>query len=381
MSVETTQETAPTTPPPAAPETPKHLQEKTPVKWQTEMINPVAPYQSSHPTAMNHFNFAEAAEEGSEEAEAKPEGEENGEETNEETGEKADGENVEDGSEKEGDESVDEKPVETRQERFSKKINEIARRENELRKREKALEARKKAGEELSREELQAKAKSDPLGFMEEFGLSYNEVTKFILDPETSKKKSEELSTKEELALLKKELDQQKVEKAEREAQEKIDQFKSNIRTELSKDMEKYELINANEDYDTVYEVIYQNYQQNGSLLSLDEAASLVENELEKNLQAQLEKLSKTTKVKKWGFSKEQKAESTLPKQATSETVTEVDDQATQIAKNFVRTSGQSPKTITGQMVGQSASIRKRPQTREERVANAARILDAGKAE
>ena len=353
MSVETvtTTEAAPVAP--TTHEQPQHLQESKPTKWKTSMINPQAPLQSAHPTSMSAFNEEEGEENESEEKPA-----EVGEESEEDKSE----------------EPVKEtKPEDKRSERLSKTLNEIARQQSELRKERKELEEQKKKLSGSSFDELKAKASDNPLEAIEALGLDYNKLTEFVLNGSGEKSASKKLE--EKIQQLEKKLTERDDSESEKQATAKIDQFKTNIKNELSSQTDKYELINTGEEYDTVYEVILQCHQQTGKMLSLDEAAELVENNLEKNLQAQLERLSKTQKAKKWGFLKDQES---APVDSASSEVTPNKDHATEIAKNFVR-SGQSPKTITGQMVGQSTTIRKRPLTREEAIANAARMIEAAK--
>ena len=373
-------ENTPTTESVTAPaEKAKHLQETKPIKWQVQNINPNAPYQSGHPSSMNHFNYDEAGiseESKGEENESENEENQSGTSAGENTDKKTDKE-PSDGSEDKSDEKTEDKPKnmeETRSERLSKTLNEIAKQQSELRKERKSLEEQRQKISSSSLDELREKASKNPLEAIEALGLDYNKITEFVLNGSGE----ESLSKKQEsrIAMLERKLTERDELETTEQHRSKINQFKENIKNELSSQTDKYELINTGEEYETVYEVILQCHQETGKMLTLDEAADLVENNLETNLQAQLEKLSKTQKAKKWGFIKEK--ESVQADSVSSDKVTPEQDHAMEIAKNFVR-SGQTPKTITGQMVGQSTTVRKRALTREEAIANAARMIDSAK--
>lgn len=217
------------------------------------------------------------------------------------------------------------KPEEKEQpkDKFAPKFAALSRKEKELRlreqqneekfaKRQADLEAREKAlGEQDAKAQARARLKKEkPLEFLSEEGLTYEEITKAILgNPEISKEdKVEQLiaAQQEQIASLAKKLEdkdkreQEEKEKAELSAVEKkhsetISGFKGEIDTFLKSSTDYEFLMNNpfNEDpVDAVYETVSEYYKEHKTILSVKEAADLVE----KYVEAQVEKLAKTKK-------------------------------------------------------------------------------------
>jgi len=133
------------------------------------------------------------------------------------------------------------------------------------------------------------KIKERPLQTLKEEGLTFEQLTEMQLNDENPttemlmKKMREELSaqSKSELEALKKELADEKA-KAESELQERtVSGYKKQIMEHVTSNADKYELINLNDAAETVFSVVEQFYENEGRILSVEEAADYVEKHFE----------------------------------------------------------------------------------------------------
>ncbi len=199
--------------------------------------------------------------------------------------------------------------------KFASKFAALSRREKEIRSRESSLE-QKIAEFEARMQELQAakepkqevkeelpleyRLKKNPLKTLEELGLNYDTLTKLALN-------DGELPTDMQMRLMREELEKDyksKFEELENRLLEKekleeeskynkvIEEYKSDIKN-LIDGSEKYELIQANDSYELVYDVIEEHYNSTGRILDTEEAAAQVEAYLEEELRTVLKKSKK----------------------------------------------------------------------------------------
>jgi hypothetical protein len=160
-----------------------------------------------------------------------------------------------------------------------------------LAKEEKRLqEERKRLAEErknpdfqefLEFKKLKGSAKQDPLAILEKFGLSYDELTDYVISGKHTKDPS--IRTLEE-----------KIEKMEREAREKeelqkkaleesqLNNFKEQIKAKCLEANDDFELVNIWGAHNLVYSVIQEHYDKTEEVLPITEAAKKVEAYLEK---------------------------------------------------------------------------------------------------
>lgn len=213
----------------------------------------------------------------------------------------------------ESDEKVEESSEQDDQ--FASKFAALSRKEKDLRSREKQMEDKiakfearmaeleaPKVEEETKEPELplEYRLKKNPLQTLEEMGLSYEKLTELALNDGN-------LTTDMQMKLMREEIETDfrskyetlenkmlEKEKAEEEANynETIASFKTDINTTIN-ESEEYELIQANEAYDLVYDVIEQFYGENQRILDTKEAADQVEQYLEEELKKVLEKSKK----------------------------------------------------------------------------------------
>jgi hypothetical protein len=194
------------------------------------------------------------------------------------------------------------KPIEKESSRFAA----LARKEKTLVKRQ--MEA-KQAEEKIAQmyaevqkwESAKKTAKTSPIEALKMLGISYEDVTNYMLNGE---KPTPELEIKSELDNIKAEILAEKEERrrvieeqkkeAEEEAQRAIEEFNEEIKTFLKDNSNVYELIALNEASDLVLQVIEQHFAETKKILSKQEAADMVE----KYLEDQITKSAATNKMK-----------------------------------------------------------------------------------
>lgn len=206
-----------------------------------------------------------------------------------------------------------------KEDKFSSKFAALSRREKQLRELQRQIKSERDEFDRLRQEreqefskykELPNRIKQNPLEFLQEYGVSYEDITNLALNdgkPTTAmelKRMREEIlnelnAEKEERAKLEKRLEEEKY-------QSVINNYMNEIEDYINKN-EQYELIraNSNEGISTVYDVIKEHYERTleetgkGEVMSTEDAANLVEEYLEQEAQ-------KFLSIKKLGFTKAQ---------------------------------------------------------------------------
>lgn len=265
-----------------------------------------------------------------------------------------------------GDASTDgTSPANKADERVSSKLEILIRREEQARAREMSAKAKEKEIEEkLKRIQDFEGIKSNPKKALEMLGLSYDELTRSVLEDGQTPPDVEIRRLKEELEAFKSETkqvrqtDEEKreleVKRLQEDSEKKaIDGFKTEINQYLSDNKTRYELIEFEGQQELVYAVVDEHYNRTinpetgvGKVMSISEAADKVELHLEKK-EIDRKKLTKVQTL--WG---------SLPK-AVQETV---------IKQEPAR---QTPKTLTNTLSAAPAKPRKNPITDEERIQKA----------
>lgn len=185
--------------------------------------------------------------------------------------------------------------------------NSLSARFAALAKREKAIVDREKKAQELGKKyepliQSLAKFKEDPvtaLDAMEAEGVTFEMLAQAYLK---RKDPNAQPTAEDKYAELQKRLDaieQEKKDNALREAQAKeaqaVDAFKGQIKSFVESGGEKYELIQAQNAIDVVYDVIEQHYQKTGEIMDVATASDHVENHL-------YEEGKRLLAIKKFGF-------------------------------------------------------------------------------
>jgi len=190
--------------------------------------------------------------------------------------------------------TTEETPKAPARELASPQLSILAKREKALQKQREEIQKSKldldSKYEEINKfKSLKEQAKTNPLKFLEEAGLSYEELTNFILngnkptaEMETSSIKSEMQKLRDEIAQREQEREKSAKAMDEQRAQEAISNFKENITGFLTGKPDDFELCNNYpESVDLIYDVIEAHFAQTEKVMSMEEAAKLVEDHFE----------------------------------------------------------------------------------------------------
>ena len=194
---------------------------------------------------------------------------------------------------------------------FSRKFAALSRREKEIRAKEAEYDKRIADLEEKFRPQepekqpelpIEYRLKQNPLKALEEMGLSYDKLTELALNDGQLTPDMQMKLMREEIEngyqSKYKELEDRILEKEKNDEQRRYDDietgFKNEIESFVSSNPEQFELIQANEAKDVVYEVIEEHYNETGKILDIKEAAEAVESYLEE----EAEKLLKLGKIR-----------------------------------------------------------------------------------
>ena len=183
---------------------------------------------------------------------------------------------------------------------FSRKFAALSRREKEIRAKEaeydkRIAELEERLGSFGKKPEpepelpIEYRLKKDPLRALEDMGLSYDKLTELALNDGKLTPEMQMRLMREELEgdYKKKfeELENRLLEKEKSDEQRRYDDiqrgFQNEIEDFVESNSDKYELIQANEANDIIYDVIEEHYNDTGRILDIEEAAEAVENYLE----------------------------------------------------------------------------------------------------
>ncbi len=192
---------------------------------------------------------------------------------------------------------------------FSRKFAALSRREKEIRAKEveydkRIAELEERLGSFGKKPEpepelpIEYRLKKDPLRALEDMGLSYDKLTELALNDGKLTPEMQMRLMREELEgdYKKKfeELENRLLEKEKSDEQRRYDDiqrgFQNEIEDFVESNADRYELIQANEANDIIYDVIEEHYNDTGRILDIEEAAEAVESYLEE----EAEKLLKT---------------------------------------------------------------------------------------
>lgn len=211
-------------------------------------------------------------------------------------------------------------PAEKPATRESARFAELAKRQRELTQRQLELKAKE---ERLSPvEQALSKAKENPLAALEALGMTYEDLTHYILN------EGKEPAPEDKLAAIEKRLNDRETaerEAREREANERVEatlsQFKASIAEAAKSAPDKYELILAAGEYGTelVFDTVSEYFDSNKQVLPLERALEAVEEYFEKEVL----KIAQANKIKaKLAPPVEAKEKEKNPERQTGTTVT-----------------------------------------------------------
>jgi hypothetical protein len=157
---------------------------------------------------------------------------------------------------------------------LAKKQRALQVKERELAQREQALQSQAPAGQE----DVIAKLKANPLGVLQEAGVTYDQLTEAILANQSGVT-PELQAMKAELKALKEDLNSQFVTRDQQAEQQVLGEIKREALA-LTAQGEQYEAIREAKAQNTVVDLIHRTWKKTGEVLDVSEAAELVENQL-----------------------------------------------------------------------------------------------------
>jgi hypothetical protein len=205
---------------------------------------------------------------------------------------------------------------------LAKKEAAIVRQRHELKAQMEAMTSQRSEMEKLRAEIDEVKGRkasyrSNPLAALEDAGLSYKELTDFILNNNTVSTESQIKALQDKISEVEnaRQRDhQEREEAAKRQAAERevqvIAEFKNEISNFISSKKDDYELTNLYESSDLVYDTVEAYFEKTSKVLSIPEACELVEKYLEKQVE-------KSLQTKKLGQRFQKPAEESIAKSDT----------------------------------------------------------------
>lgn len=191
------------------------------------------------------------------------------------------------------------------QEKVSEKFAAAVRREKALVKqmelaKAKEAELTERESKVKSMEMLRTEASRNPIKALAELGITYKQITDYVLGGEKVTPDMEVRSVRQEFEDYKRQQEEKEkkaVEQAllrqQQDAQRIEEEFQEEISDYLTSNAETYELINLNQAKPIVYQKIREHFQETKRILGIKEASDLVEKYLEDQVQKNLE-------TKKW---------------------------------------------------------------------------------
>jgi hypothetical protein len=142
-------------------------------------------------------------------------------------------------------------------------------------------------------ESLKASATSNPLEALKALGLSYEQITQYLLNGNKPTPEAEVSQVRQDLEKLKQEQvqreEQAKVaakQAAEREYQQTLEDFSSEVKGFVQSNKDSYELTNMYQGEEIVLSTIEQHFANTKRIMSIKEAADLVEAYFEEQVKA-----------------------------------------------------------------------------------------------
>lgn len=188
---------------------------------------------------------------------------------------------------------------------LAKKESALQKQRAEIKSAREAMEAQRAEIEQIKQQIESSKSKKDsyrtnPLSLLEEHGMTYKELTDYILNNNTVSTESQIRAIQERLDEQEKRREQEKLEaqkRSEEEAKSReaqvIQEFRDEIGSFLKAKSDTYELTALYEGSDLVYDTVEEYFDKTGKVLSIPEACELVE----KYFESQVEKAAKTKKL------------------------------------------------------------------------------------
>tara|TARA_R110000868_G_scaffold119214_1_gene315861 strand:+ start:2308 stop:3153 length:846 start_codon:yes stop_codon:yes gene_type:complete len=194
-------------------------------------------------------------------------------------------------------------PEVPKDDKFASKFAALARKEKAIQQREEELKKMRGSVDQEKTEyqkltDLKKKARENPTAWLEEAGLTYDELTQYLLNDKKPTAESKLTRLEREIEELRKVNEERQKEIETKQFESQLTAFKNEIKDFITKN-DKYELTRAFDASEIVYNVIDQHYAEHKKILSTEEAADLVEDYLLKEAEETDKKLQSLKKLKK----------------------------------------------------------------------------------
>lgn len=228
--------------------------------------------------------------------------------------------------------------------RMSARFAALAKKERTLVQKEKELRTHFDQREQRLKnfEVAWGKAKENPMLVFQELGLTLDDLATFVLNDNQPTEASKVKQIEAKLAAMEAAEEQAKVSAQQAQVQQTINNFRYDIRNVVNANTDKYELVHVHGAYEDVLNVVDYHLRETGQLLSIDQAAEMVE----KYLTTEAEKILKAKK-----FAKVSSPEATSPVDAKNSEVT-----------------AKPTKTMTNKQVASATPVQTRRLTKEESI-------------
>jgi len=240
---------------------------------------------------------------------------------------------------------------------FARQFANLARQERRVREERQQLKGVKKKANEL--EGLQDMAKDDPMGFLDKFGISYDALTRRVINDGNVAVEDIVAEQAKEIESLKAFNRKQSEEREERQKKKEYEQtytgFVDKIKEFVDNDS-RFEMVKANNAYHTVYEVMQEQYAHDGTVLEYDKAAEMVEQYYEGEAERYFKSSKLRDRYKGYWQPEPEEAQDVKPSQQAAATKPR-------------------PKTLSNQLTSQTPARDDGLLSREESLARAAAIM------
>lgn len=187
-----------------------------------------------------------------------------------------------------GDAKLKEEPLSPRFAKLASTDANLRKRALEIRDKEKQLEERMKGA--VTTEDWRKRAASDPVGTAKELGISYEALTKALLNDGKTTPDQVYENLQGEIKGLKEELNKYRTETENKELTAQERAWKNDVKNFAATNIEKYELSQSIgvPVEDLVHSTVLKNYNESKKMLRSDEALDLIESNVDNQLRVLL---------------------------------------------------------------------------------------------
>lgn len=177
------------------------------------------------------------------------------------------------------------KPEAKKPDDFANKFGILAKKERALQKEQAEWKPKIESAKKF--EDAQANAKKDPLAYLAAVGLTYEDITEFVVNDKKPTPSLETKAVEDKIKALEKERSDEKEAAKKKAVENAITKFRGDIAEFVKTNAETHELVSLSGDeaQNLIYDVVEDHYEKHQKVLPIAEAAKAVEDYLEKRHQ------------------------------------------------------------------------------------------------